>query len=70
MYAIRVVLGGIEKERMENTKGKSIGDIYIEVCQIRRFYDVIAELLAKSRDELVEDDLNSVSVMPTFNRMA
>ncbi|QFJ53389.1 hypothetical protein [Pseudobutyrivibrio xylanivorans] len=45
----------------ENTKGKSIGGIYIEVCQIRRFYDVIAESLAKSRDELVEDDLNSVS---------
>lgn len=39
----------------ENTKGKSIGGIYIEVCQIRRFYDVIAESLVKSRDELVED---------------
>jgi hypothetical protein len=45
----------------ENTKEKSIGGIYIEACQIRRFYDVIAESLAKSRDELVEDDLNSVS---------
>ncbi len=45
----------------ENTKGKSIGGIYIEVCHLRRFYDVIAEALAKSRDKLVEDDLNSVS---------